>query len=169
MVIETTLLTPFELAGYLVLFTQKEAKEFLEKEWNAQFWSRTTSLTEEEYFEDDDNWDRAMKYGYDVVNTARGFPPKYKKELEGEEEAEDDDDDEDEEEDEPKEADTTTSSENDATSVTKPTKTGSKTDVDVSKVHTHIIARVSNPFSPNTPLYVRYGAGWIIDQFSAIC
>lgn len=128
------------MRGCLVLLTQKEAKEFLEKEWNAQFWSRTTSLTEEEYFEDDDNWDRAMKHGYDVVNTARGFPPKYKKELEGEEEAEDDDDDEDDEEDEPKEADTTTSSENDAVSVTKPTKTGSKTDVEVSKVR--IIARV---------------------------
>ncbi|CAM9426533.1 unnamed protein product [Ectocarpus sp. 8 AP-2014] len=116
-----------------IKLVEKEAKEFLEKEWNAQFWSRTTSLTEEEYFEDDDNWDRAMKHGYDVVNTARGFPPKYKKELEGEEEAEDDDDDEDDEDDEPKEADTTTSSENDAVSVTKPTKTGSKSDVEVSK------------------------------------
>ncbi|CAB1098260.1 unnamed protein product [Ectocarpus sp. CCAP 1310/34] len=116
-----------------IKLVEKEAREFLEKEWNAQFWSRTTSLTEEEYFEDEDNWDRAMKHGYDVVNTARGFPPKYKKELEGEEEAEDDDDDEDDEEDEPKEADTTTSSEDNAVSVTKPTKSGSKTDVEVSK------------------------------------
>lgn len=79
--------------------TQTEAKEFLEKEWNAQFWSRTTSLTQEEYFADEDNWDRAMKHGYDAVNTARGFAPKYR-EVETEEEEEDDDDDDDDEEDE---------------------------------------------------------------------
>lgn len=80
-----------------IKLVEKEAKEFLEKEWNAQFWSRTTSLTEEEYFADEDNWDRAMKHGYDVVNMARGFPPKYKQ-AETEEEEEDDDDDDDEEE-----------------------------------------------------------------------
>lgn len=115
---------------------QKEAKEFLEKEWNAQFWSRTTSLTEEEYFEDDENWERAMKHGYDVVNTARGFPPKYK--TEEEEEEEDDDDDEDEQDEDQDNEEAKVPSETDTEGIAaKPKKTASKADVDATKVNTH--------------------------------
>lgn len=104
------------------LITQKEAKEFLEKEWNAQFWSRTTSLTEEEYFDDEENWARAMQHGYDTVNTARGFPPK--KTEEDEEDDEDDEDDED--EDQEVKADGPT--------IPAKPKTAAKTEVDLSQV-----------------------------------
>lgn len=115
--------------------TQKEAKEFLEKEWNAQFWSRTTSLTQEEYFADEDNWDRAMKHGYDVVNTARGFPPKYKEaETEEEEEDDDDDDDEEEEEGEGEEVEELeTSTDTGSNVAAKPSTSGKKTE-DVAQV-----------------------------------
>lgn len=112
---------------------QKEAREFLEKEWNAQFWSRTTSLTEEEYIKDEENWERAMKYGYDAVNTARGFPPKNKEEEEVEgEDDDDDDDDDDEEQEEEKEAESPTDTAGNI--ATKPSKaSGAKTE-DVPKV-----------------------------------
>ncbi|CAM9160270.1 unnamed protein product, partial [Hapterophycus canaliculatus] len=113
-----------------IKLVEKEAKEFLEKEWNAQFWSRTTSLTEEEYFEDDENWERAMKHGYDVVNTARGFPPKYKTD---EEEEEDDDDEEEQDEDEESEVSEVPSETDTENIAAKPNKTASKTDIDATK------------------------------------
>ena len=112
------------------MLAQKEAREFLEKEWNAQFWSRTTSLTEEEYIKDEENWERAMKYGYDAVNTARGFPPK-NKEAEVEEEEDDDDDDEEEEE-EGEEAENSTDPASDIAA--KPSKAAAAKTEDVTKV-----------------------------------
>lgn len=75
---------------------QKEAKDFLEREWNAQYWKRNTTLTQEEYYVDEENWDRAVEHGWDVVNEERGF----KKEVEVEEEEDDDEYDEDDEDDE---------------------------------------------------------------------
>lgn len=115
---------------------QKEAKEFLEKEWNAQFWSRTTSLTQEEYFADEDNWDRAMKHGYDVVNMARGFPPKYKEvETEEEEDDDDDDDEEEEEEGEGEEVEMESSTDTGSNVATKPGSSSKKTE-DVTQVCT---------------------------------
>lgn len=118
---------------YVAYSTQKEAKEFLEKEWNAQFWSRTTSLTQEEYFADEENWDRAMKHGYDVVNTARGFPPKYR-EVEAEEEEGDDDDDDDDEDEEEGE-DVETSADTGSNVAAKPSSSSKKTE-DVTQVRT---------------------------------
>lgn len=119
---------------FILHFAQKEAKEFLEKEWNAQFWSRTTSLTEEEYFADEDNWDRAMKHGYDVVNMARGFPPKYKQAETEEEEEDDDDDDDEEEEGEGEEVEEVEGSTDTGSNVAaKPSSTSKKTE-DVTQV-----------------------------------
>lgn len=122
------------VVGFVASSPQKEAKEFLEKEWNAQFWSRTTSLTQEEYFADEDNWDRAMKHGYDAVNTARGFPPKYK-EVETDEEEEDDDDDEDDEEEEGEGDEVETSTDTGSNVAAKPSGSNKETE-DVSQVWT---------------------------------
>lgn len=71
---------------------QKEAKEFLEREWNAQYWSRNTSMTLEEYIDDDENWERASQHAWEVMDEARGISKK--------EDDDDDDDDDDSEEDE---------------------------------------------------------------------
>ncbi len=72
-----------------------------------------------------------MKYGYDAVNTARGFPPKNKEEDEVEEEEDDDDDDEEDEEGEEAESSTDTA----GNIAAKPSKAagGAKTE-DVTKV-----------------------------------
>lgn len=61
----------------------------LEREWHAQYWSRSTTLTEEEYYADEENWARALAHGWNVINEERGI----KKVVE-----EDDEDDDDEEE-----------------------------------------------------------------------
>lgn len=129
------------LGSLLAHATQKEATEFLEKEWNTQFWSRTTSLTQEDYFADEDNWDRAMKHGYDVVNTSRGFPPKYK-EVETEEEEDDDDDEDDEDEEEEAEREEVETSADTGSNVASKPSSSKKTE-DVKQVWTDRILPVA--------------------------
>eukprot|EP00904_Undaria_pinnatifida_P004641 jgi/Undpi1/14178/HiC_scaffold_9.g03828.m2 len=76
---------------------EKEAKEFLEKEWNAQYWSRTTTMTEEEFYEDEDNKARALEHGWEVVNEDRGISKKAAVEDDDDEDDDDEDDDDDDE------------------------------------------------------------------------
>lgn len=125
--------------GCIPWANQKEAKEFLEKEWNAQYWSRNTSMTLEEYVDDDENWERASQYAWEVMDESRGISKK-------KEEDEDDDDDDDSEEDEGEpEGNEEDSSETDVTggpvdvagkdTGSSKTKKKTKADMDVSKVH----------------------------------
>lgn len=123
---------------------QKEAKEFLEKEWNAQYWSRNTSMTLEEYIDDDENWERASQHAWEVMDEARGIS----KRKEDDDDDEDDDDSEEDEgepegtEDKENEED---SSEADAAggpvdvagkdTGSSKTKKKTKADADVTKVH----------------------------------
>lgn len=140
----------FSRRGICGRLTQKEGKEFLEREWNAQYWSRTTTMTEEEFYEDEDNKKRGLEHGWEVVNEDRGIS---KKAVVEEDEDEDDDDEDDEDDDEEgmvaegedeedgDEEDDEDSSEADATGggtdKLKSKKVASKTEADVAKVTDH--------------------------------
>lgn len=133
--------------------SQKEAKEFLEREWNAQYWSRTTTMTEEEFYEDEDNKERALEHGWEVVNEDRGISKKALVEEDDDEDEDDDDEDEDDDDDEEgmvaegkdeedgDEQDDEDSSEANATGGgtdnLKSKKVASKTEADVAKVTNH--------------------------------
>ena len=129
---------------------QKEAKEFLEREWNAQYWSRTTTMTEEEFYEDEDNKARALEHGWEVVNEDRGISKKAAVEDDDDEDDDDEDDDDDDEgmvaegedSEEGDEEDDEDSSETDTTgagtdTVGKSKKVSSKTEADVAQVILH--------------------------------
>lgn len=140
----------FSRRGICGRLTQKEGREFLEREWNAQYWSRTTTMTEEEFYEDEDNKKRGLEHGWEVVNEDRGIS---KKAVVEEDEDEDDDDEDDEDDDEEgmvaegedeedgDEEDDEDSSEADATGggtdKLKSKKVASKTEADVAKVTDH--------------------------------
>lgn len=66
----------------------------MEREWNAQYWARNTTLTLDEYYEDGDNWDRAVAHAWDVVYD-RSSSKKVEEDSDDDDDNDDDDDDDD--------------------------------------------------------------------------
>lgn len=131
---------PLSRCGRVLFFSmQKEAKEFLEREWNAHYWTRNTTQSMEEYIDDDDNWERASRYAWEQVDASR--VPALLGEEEGEEDDDDDDDEGDEGEDDDEDEEDSPASEGNDVAGKEGASAGKtnkkeKTDADVPKVRT---------------------------------
>lgn len=77
---------------------QKEAIDFLKREFGSAFWSSNrTAETVEEYYEQGDNWDRAVVYAWGEVDPSRLYQQGEKDDDEDDDEDDEDDDEDDDE------------------------------------------------------------------------